>query len=48
MEVHQNLGACTTVLPNVTDVLCFPIPKIDNSRVIIDPVCKGNIASVFN
>jgi gliding motility-associated-like protein len=43
----SSLGACTTVLPNVTDVLnVFPIPKIDNSRVIIDPVCKGNTVKV--
>lgn len=42
-----SLGACTTVLPNVTDVLnVFPIPKIDNSKVTIDPVCKGNAVKV--
>jgi hypothetical protein len=32
---------------NVTDVLNVSIPKIDNSRVIIDPVCKGNIVKCF-
>jgi gliding motility-associated-like protein len=42
-----SVGACATVLPNVTDVLnVFPIPKIDNSRVVIDPVCKGNAVKV--
>jgi gliding motility-associated-like protein len=38
----SSLGVCTNILGTITDdVSIYPIPKINNATLKIDPICKG-------
>ena len=42
-----SLGACKSIIGSISDVLnVFPLPKINNATLTIDPICKGNDATV--
>lgn len=43
----SSIGVCTNILGTISDVLhIYPLPKINNATITIDPICQGFDAQV--